>query len=106
MQLLDYLRTTDDWKRTETVIGKPATRLFPYDPERTSEEVITDQMTLTPVQSQEILDQLQGNEEELRRICEEEKKKRRRALHRVYTYLLELAHKREVQHSGDADSEI
>jgi hypothetical protein len=104
MQLLDYLRTTDDWKHTETVVGKPATRLFPYDPERTPEEVITDQMTLTPVQSQEILDQLKGNEEELRRMCEAEREERRQALHKVYSYLLELAHKREVQQAGDPGS--
>jgi len=91
LQVLNHLRTNDDWKQQGIVVGEPATRLSIDDPTREPEEVLINQMNLSPVQVQELFNLLRENETMLKEQSEQEEREQKRALFQAYDFLLGCA---------------
>ena len=87
IHVLDYLRTGDNWQTHGITVGEPATRLSLDDPDREPEQVLTNEISLTAAQSQELLVLLQSNQEALEKLSEKEEEEVSRALHKAYCIL-------------------
>jgi hypothetical protein len=87
IHVLDYLRTNDDWQTHGITVGEPATRLSLDYPDREPEQVLTNEISLTAAQSQELFALLQSNQEALEELCEREEEEISRALHEAYCIL-------------------
>jgi hypothetical protein len=87
IHVLDCLSTDDDWQTHGITVGEPATRLSLDDPDREPEQVLTNEISLTAVQSQELFVLLQSNQETLEKLSEREEEEISRALHEAYCIL-------------------
>ena len=65
LQLLNHLRTTDDWRENGLTIGEPTTKLFPNQPDREPEPSFLNSISLLPDQLEEILVRLERRESDL-----------------------------------------
>jgi len=91
LHVLNHLRTNDDWKQQGVVIGEPVTRLSIDDPTREPEEVLINQIDLSPAQVQELFNLLRENETMLKEQSEQEEREQKRALFQAYDFLLGCA---------------
>jgi hypothetical protein len=84
LQLLEYLRNTDDWKGSSIVVGEPATEISIDEPEREPKQVLTSQFELNPARTQEVFELLLRNEAALKEISDQEEEERGQALQKCY----------------------
>jgi hypothetical protein len=91
LQVLNHLRINDDWKQQGVVVGEPVTRLSIDDPTREPEEVLINQIDLSPAQVQELFNLLRENETMLKEQSEQEERERKQALLQAYNFLLGYA---------------
>lgn len=101
IRLLEGLRGTDEWRERGLTVGEPAMRFSISDPEQAPEHVLVNEMTLDPSQLQTLLDLLERNEAQLKRMAEAEEKERRRRLAAVYQLLLSLPKRGEQEQQSD-----
>jgi hypothetical protein len=92
LQILNHLRTNDDWKQHGIIVGEPATQISLDDPEQEAKKVLVNQMSLNATQSQGLFDLLQSNETLLQQMAEKDERERQRRLRAVYEFLLNLGH--------------
>jgi hypothetical protein len=100
LQLLNHLRTTEDWREDRLTIGESVTKLFPNQPDRKPEPAILNSMSLSPDQLQEVLARLERRESDLEVLREDGAKDRDRRLAKAYTILLDLAQCQEAKRSN------
>lgn len=105
LQLLDHLRTTDDWREHGFTVGEPATKLVLREPDRKPKPVLLYGMTLSPDQVQRVFDLLVRKEPDLESLREAGAEDRKRRLSRVYTILLDLAALSEQENESGAIEE-
>lgn len=96
--LLDQLCRTSEWKEHGLVVGQPAVRLWLDDPERKAEQVLANEMELSPARLQVVLELLQTHEAELQRQRESEQVERRHRIALVYDSILNFGRR-----DGQAD---
>jgi hypothetical protein len=105
LQLLEYLRTNDEWKSQGITMGEPATRLTLEDPDRDPEVVLTNPIELNTIQSQDLFDYLENNEARLRELVEIEEKEGRTALAKVYGYIIERGRRKKAEEEKKAQAD-
>jgi hypothetical protein len=103
LRILEYLRADDGWKQQGIIVGEPVTRLVPNDSEREPENVLVDQISLSPSRAQELFELLEANEADLQEIAEAEEKERGRLLGKVYARIIEIGRRNRegMKDSGD-----
>ena len=80
LDLLSYMRATEDWRQEGIVVEEPCMRVFWDGSEPEWKHALAHEMTLSSGQAQEILELLESNESELQRASkieegEQEQKK-------------------------------
>lgn len=93
--LLNYHRHNSEWQENGLVVGEPASRISLDEPERQSELVLTDKITLSPAQAQILFDLLVQEEETLLEMKVAEEKEEIHTLARVYRLLLAAAERKK-----------
>jgi hypothetical protein len=61
LQVLDYLRTDQEWEQRCIDVGEPATQIFLDEPEKEPTQVLMDEMTLTPARLRELYPLLEAS---------------------------------------------
>lgn len=89
--LLNYHRHNSEWRESGLVVGEPASRISLDEPERQSELVLTDKITLSPAQAQILFDFLVQEEETLLEMKAAEEDEEIHTLAKVYRLLLAAA---------------
>jgi transposase len=89
MQLLDDLRTDDEWTEEGITIGEPVPRIPPEGLEPKPEPAHHNPIHLSPRQTKVLLRLLGRNETWLSEVSEEEERERSRALGRAYRLVLD-----------------
>jgi hypothetical protein len=95
LQVLDYLRTNEEWEQRSIDVGEPATQISLDEPEKEPTQVLMDKMTLTPARLRELHPLLETAEQELQQMHQEDEKERRRRIHQVYSILIEAGRQRK-----------
>lgn len=91
VDLREFLRTEEAWKREGIVLGENSTKLKPNDPEWEPQTCLLNKIQLSPAQVRKLFEVLAREEAELRRMSEFEKAEKERRRGRVYSLLLDLA---------------
>lgn len=100
LQVLDYLRTNEEWEQRCIDVGEPATQIFLDEPEREPEKVLMNKMTLTPARLRELYPLLEASEQELQQMHKEDEEERRRCLSQAYDIILEAGRRRRKRLEG------
>lgn len=99
LSILEELRNTEEWKEHGIIVGEPVQRLMLPNPEKKSEVmekeqeqkgewVLTNQIPLSNLQTQELFAFFVGNEETLKDFAKIDKENEGRLLAQVYEYIL------------------
>jgi hypothetical protein len=111
LDILQLLRTTDDWRQEGIIVGEPAVRIKlrnqtrtrrrkgeeppPDEPEEKPQHVLTNTIHLTAERAHELLDVLQRYENELRPIAEADDKAANEAIFKAHGILLGFVRAKE-----------
>lgn len=103
MELLDDLRTDDQWTEEGITLGEPITRIPLKGPEPRPEPALYNPIGLSPGQTKSLLRLLEKNEKRLARIGEEEMEKGPRALGRAYRLILRYSERSKKESDTHED---